>query len=59
MTNMSFKKTLTDKMPFGKYKGSFFEDILENDPSYMQWLIDKDIIDFNEADLAAIIEELG
>jgi len=32
------KKT---KLPYGKYKGQFIEDVLKKDPSYVKWLYTK------------------
>jgi len=30
-------------MPFGKHKGCTLDDILEDDPSYINWMIEEDI----------------
>lgn len=30
----------TDKIGFGKYKGKTVQEILEDDPTYVRWLID-------------------
>lgn len=31
---------LDDVMDFGKYKGKSVEDVLEEDPSYLLWLLE-------------------
>lgn len=33
---------------FGKYKGQQFEDICHDDPNYIEYLIDNDIVDLDE-----------
>ena len=32
---------LTDRLPFGKYKGQTIRQILQNDPSYLLWCSEK------------------
>ncbi len=52
--------SLSDKIKFGKYKGYSIEDILADDPSYLEWAIDE--IDWFELDDIATQElnnELG
>jgi len=48
MIELSTKKVLLDKLPFGKYQGRFIEEILELDRGYLQWMftlpeIDEDL----------------
>ena len=38
MKELSFKKVLLNKLPFGKYQGRYIEEILEVDRSYLQWM---------------------
>lgn len=39
---------LTDTMPFGKHKGEQLEDLLYDDPDYLAWLYDNDVVEFDE-----------
>ncbi len=39
MEELSFKKVLLDKLPFGKYQGRYIEEILELDRNYLQWML--------------------
>jgi DNA polymerase-3 subunit epsilon/exodeoxyribonuclease X len=39
MKELSFKKVLLDKLPFGKYQGRYIEEILELDRNYLQWML--------------------
>ena len=32
------------KFPFGKYKGELVREIIKNDPSYCQWLYERDFM---------------
>lgn len=34
------KLGLKSKLPFDKYKGDTVEKIIDNDPSYLKWIID-------------------
>lgn len=34
-------------MTFGKYKGMTLEDIADENPSYIIWLVDNNILDIN------------
>jgi len=48
MIELSTKKVLLHKLPFGKYQGRFIEEILELDRGYLQWMftlpeIDEDL----------------
>ena len=33
--------SLLDRFPFGKYKGELVGSVIEDDPSYIAWLLDK------------------
>lgn len=33
--------SLSDKLTFGKHKGSTIEEVLEDDPNYIEWAIDE------------------
>ena len=41
---------VTDEMEFnsifafGKHKGDMLEDVIEDDPKYMEWLVDNDVV---------------
>jgi len=43
---------LDDKLPFGKHEGTKLGVILESDPSYVRWLIEKADMDFHLDDEA-------
>lgn len=34
---------------FGKYKGQELEDIIEDDPGYIRWLMDNEVAEFTTA----------
>lgn len=41
---------LEDEFKFGKHKGHQLEDVIEDDPDYIRWCVENDIVDFdNEA----------
>lgn len=37
-----------DPMPIGKYKGSLVGTVIENDPDYVRWMIEKTDWQLNE-----------
>lgn len=39
MQELSFKEVLLEKFSFGKYKGSYIEEICMNDRAYIEWLL--------------------
>lgn len=49
MNNTIF--TLIDKLTFGKHKGATIEEVIDDDPSYLEWAIDE--IEWFELDEAA------
>ncbi|WP_304546466.1 3'-5' exonuclease [Sulfurimonas microaerophilic] len=53
MLNLSFENVLLEKFSFGKYNGRYIEEIVQNDPQYLQWLLTLDTLD---ADLRYTIE---
>ncbi len=38
---------LSDVLDFGKYKGEQVEDLLDDDPQYLAWCHDNDVIEFD------------
>jgi len=40
--------TLESILSFGKYKGEQVEDLIEDDPSYIQWMVENEIRLFDE-----------
>lgn len=49
---------LEDTFRFGKHKGHQLEDVIEDDPDYVRWCVENDIVDFdNEAQ--ELIEKRG
>jgi uncharacterized protein (DUF3820 family) len=49
--------TLEDSMPFGKYKGRQIEDLMYDEPKYLAWLVENDIVQFEQAALDAFAEK--
>lgn len=47
---------LTDVMPFGKFKGEQVEDLIYDEPSYMTWLVEEEVTEFDE-EVTKIMEE--
>ncbi|QOP40783.1 3'-5' exonuclease [Sulfurimonas marina] len=45
MLNLSFENVLLQKFSFGKYNGRYIEEIVHNDPQYLQWLLTLDTLD--------------
>lgn len=39
---------LTDTFPFGKHKGQQVEDLLYDDPQYLTWCVDEEVVEFDE-----------
>ena len=39
---------------FGKHKDQQVEDVIEDDPKYIAWLVENDIADFDEETLELI-----
>ena len=53
MCRLSFEHVLLEKLSFGKYSGRYIEDIVQNDPQYLQWILSLENLD---ADLRYTIE---
>jgi len=45
-----------ERLPFGKYKGEFIEDVIELRPSYIAWCVSNGILKLNN-ELNAILNE--
>jgi len=45
---------LDDFFAFGKHEGDQVEDVIEDDPSYIEWLVENGICDFDEETLEVI-----
>jgi len=45
---------LEDSFTFGKHKGHQIEDVIEDDPSYIEWCCDNEVVDFDEETLELI-----
>lgn len=39
---------LEDIFTFGKHKGCELEDVIEDDPKYIEWLVSNDVVSFSE-----------
>lgn len=40
--------TLEDNFPFGKHKGQQVEDVIEDDPGYIAWVVENDVMTFDD-----------
>lgn len=38
---------LSDTMPFGKYKGEQIEDLIYDEPNYIAWLYNEEVVEFD------------
>ena len=47
---------LDDVFRFGKYTGLKLDDIIEQDPQYIAWICENELIDFSEEVLELITE---
>ena len=45
---------LDDEMPFGKHKGKQVEDLVEDEPSYIRWLVENANTEFDNETLEAL-----
>jgi DNA polymerase-3 subunit epsilon/exodeoxyribonuclease X len=54
LIKISSRPLLLQKLPFGKYSGRYIEEIAENDPAYLRWMMGN--IDDMDEDLAYSIE---
>lgn len=48
---------LDDIFSFGKHKGDQVEDVIEDDPSYIEWLVEETIVEFDEETLELIAKK--
>jgi hypothetical protein len=46
--------TLETLFKFGKHKGNQVEDVINDDPEYIAWLVEEDIVEFDEETLELI-----
>ena len=46
--------TLEDCFTFGKHKNHQLEDVIEDDPKYIAWLVMEDVTEFDEEALELI-----
>lgn len=53
MFSLSFSHVLLEKLSFGKYSGRFVEEIVQEDPNYLQWMLSLENLD---SDLRYTIE---
>lgn len=40
--------TLEDEFTFGKHEGHQLEDVIHDDPAYIEWCVENDIVLFDE-----------
>jgi len=45
---------LDDIFTFGKHRGEQLEDVIEDDPDYIEWLVQDRIVEFDEEALELI-----
>ena len=48
---------LDDLFNFGKHEGSQVEDIIEDDPGYIEWLVTNEVVEFDEETLERIAKK--
>lgn len=48
---------LEDILTFGKHKGQQLEDVIEDDPRYVEWLATETDIDFDEETLQLLAKK--
>lgn len=53
-----YKMGLEDLFEFGhnSHQGDQLEDVIEDDPSYIAWCIDQDVVEFDEEAMKLIHE---
>lgn len=49
--------TLKDEFDFGKHDGEQVEDVIEDDPSYIEWLCTNEVVEFDEEVLDLIAKK--
>ena len=47
---------ILDRMPFGKYGGSFVATVIEEDPQYIEWALEKTTFRLDEEALEYLKE---
>lgn len=45
---------LEDIFKFGKHQGEQLEDVIEDDPGYVTWLAEENVVDFDEQTLQVL-----
>ena len=48
---------LEDDMPFGKYEGEQIEDLIEDHPHYVKWLVEDTDTQFDEETMELITKK--
>ena len=48
---------LDDFMPFGKYKGEQIEDLIYDQPNYLMWCYQEEVVSFDEATIKLMGEK--
>lgn len=48
---------LDDVFTFGKYRGNQVEDVVEDDPNYIEWLVSNDVVSFDDEALELITKK--
>jgi len=51
---MTSEMNLESVFSFGKHKGSQLEDVIEDDPNYIEWMVMEGVVGFDEETLEAI-----
>lgn len=49
---------LEDIFKFGKHKGHQLEDVIHDDPGYIEWLVEEGVVEFDNESLE-LISKLG
>lgn len=44
-------------LKFGRHKGKQLEDVIEDDPDYIEWMVDHGVADFDEETMELITKK--
>ena len=48
---------LDDLFPFGKHEGEQVEDVIHDDPSYIEWMVTNEVFEFDNEALELITKK--
>lgn len=50
--------TLSSELPFKKHKGELVRDVIESDPTYIDWLMGEKLIELDSETLSVLRDRL-